>query len=113
MAFPCNLNSALLKNGLALSPPFVSRVLRDQAMGSAMHNAPALQEEREGGYEQCKWACRVNSTPNRSLLWNKCVRVDSAHNTLYDQNIISFQMSMMLGTIEKQEQKGNAVIETY
>ena len=46
-ALPCKLNSTLLENGPAPgseSPTFVSTVLCDQAMGSAMHNAPALQE---------------------------------------------------------------------
>ena len=33
------------------SPYFVSTVLRDQAVGSAMHNAPVLEEERVGGHE--------------------------------------------------------------
>ena len=42
-SFPCNLNSTLKKNGpesVSKSPSFVSTVLRDQATGSAMHNAP-------------------------------------------------------------------------
>ena len=53
--FPCNLNSLLLKYGLvpgSESPTFVSTVLCDQAIGSAIHKAPALQEEGVGGRER-------------------------------------------------------------
>ena len=42
------------------SPTLVPTVLRDQATGSAMPNAPALQEEAAGGgHEQHTFAVRV------------------------------------------------------
>lgn len=49
-AFPCNVNSTLIKNG-SETAPFVSTVLSGESMGLAMHNAPALQEERAGAVD--------------------------------------------------------------
>ena len=60
--FPCDLNPALLKDGPtpgSESPTFVSTVFCNQATGSAMHNAPELQEETAGGDEQHKCAVSV------------------------------------------------------
>ena len=62
MATLGNLNSPLLKFGPtpgSESPTFVPAVLLDQAMGSAMLNAPAMQEERAGGHELHSCAVRV------------------------------------------------------
>ena len=89
-AFPCNLFSALLKNGPvpgSESLTFVSSVLCDQTMGSAVNNAPALEEERAGAMNipqcllllshyvgiGCTCAVRVNLPQTGSYHLNKCV----------------------------------------
>ena len=72
--FSCHLNLALLKNGPASGskgPIFVSTVLRDQATGSVMHNAPALQEDRVEGHEQHTYELKGILPQTGSRDWNK------------------------------------------
>ena len=84
--FPCNLNSAFLKNGPAPgseSPAFVSIVLHDQDIDSAIYNAPALQPPsllwlpcHNGIGNTC--TVRVILPQTGSLNWNKCVHGHSS-----------------------------------
>ena len=70
----CNLNSAPLKNRplQGFEPPtFVSTVLCDQATGSAMDNAPALQEERADGHVRPKQEVMIRINVYMDVAQNK------------------------------------------
>ena len=102
-AFPYNLNPAVLKNGPAPGserPTFVSTALCAQATCSAMHNGPALQEERAGGHEWDICALRV-ILPKQEVAIEIIVYMDTNLNKNQHKPLLSILFRMNWITIFK------------